>query len=148
MFRRTLESMSKEPDTATKPPLTRREEALVKQLSENIANAFKVSGVIEPSGPAFADSAIALCAMAWQVAYLKVYKDKSRYFSEKAAAKAFRGAMPPLCGKENIANFVTCVSYGILIGAIKPDESGKLLYAAQVAIGIHARPEPQPKSAA
>jgi hypothetical protein len=43
--------------------------------------------------------------------------------------------MPSLSGDRNVCDFIACVSYGILLGAIKPDTGTKLLYAAQVALG-------------
>jgi hypothetical protein len=56
------------------------------------------------------------------------------------AMTAFREAMPPLTGRRNIRDFVACVGYGMLIGAIHLNEGTKLLYAAQVAY-ITNRPQ-------
>ncbi len=58
-----------------------------------------------------------------------------RIFAAKAAGYAYRNAMPLLVGPEGIRNFVACIAHGILIGAIEKEQSGPLLYAAQVALG-------------
>jgi hypothetical protein len=42
--------------------------------------------------------------------------------------------MPDLCGYQNIRDFIACVSYGCICGAIHPVEAPRLLYGAQVAI--------------
>ena len=51
----------------------------------------------------------------------------------KRAADAYREAMPPLTGAENIRNFIACVGHGLLLHVITEKESTKLLYAAQTA---------------
>jgi hypothetical protein len=53
--------------------------------------------------------------------------------AEKTAAKAYREAMPPLSGSENIRNFIACVAQGLLLKVFTAPESTQLLYAAQVA---------------
>ncbi len=45
----------------------------------------------------------------------------------------FRLTMPPLVGYRNIRDFIACTAQGVLLGAIDPKDSTKLLYAAQVA---------------
>ena len=44
--------------------------------------------------------------------------------------------MPPLSGLDNISDFIACVTYGIVIGAILGPTATRLLYAAQVAGSI------------
>jgi hypothetical protein len=52
--------------------------------------------------------------------------------------------MPQLSGRESIRDFIACTAHGILIGAIPPQQSGQLLYAAQVALGsLQREPKPQ-----
>lgn len=51
----------------------------------------------------------------------------------KRVADAYREAMPPLTGAENIRNFIACVGHGLLLHVITEKESAKLLYAAQTA---------------
>ncbi|MGO9940859.1 MAG: hypothetical protein ACLPH3_24630 [Terracidiphilus sp.] len=53
--------------------------------------------------------------------------------AEKTAVKAYREAMPPLSGCENIRNFIACVAQGLLLDVFSGSESTRLLYAAQVA---------------
>jgi hypothetical protein len=85
--------------------------------------------------PCLKNPAVALCNEAW----LKIHgatleRTKSLYTAERCAAIAFRLAMPPLSGYKNICDFIACAGYGILLGAIKEKNAGKLLYAAQVAL--------------
>ena len=58
---------------------------------------------------------------------------KSRAELEIIAVRAFRDAMPPLSGTENIQDFIACVAYGMLTDVIPPEIGTRLLYAAQVA---------------
>ena len=52
---------------------------------------------------------------------------------------AYRLAMPPLSGYQNICDFIACAGYGMLLGAIKESNGAKLLYAAQVALATVPR---------
>jgi hypothetical protein len=54
--------------------------------------------------------------------------------------------MPPLSNRESIRDFIACAAHGILIGAITPQLSGQLLYAAQVALGALKREQKPRKS--
>ncbi len=91
--------------------------------------------VMDDFTPCLKNPAVALC----NEVYLKIHKatrDQTRnlYTAERCAGIAFRLALPPLSGYQNICDFIACVGYGILLGAIKEKNSGKLLYAAQVAL--------------
>jgi hypothetical protein len=57
----------------------------------------------------------------------------------KKAADAYREAMPPLTGSENIRNFIACVGHGMLLHIFNENEASKLLYAAQVASGAEVK---------
>jgi hypothetical protein len=84
--------------------------------------------------PALANPAVAQCFEAWTQASEAVYaSEKSEYSANKAAAKAYRQALPALSGVANICDFIACTAYGILIEAIPAAEGARLLYAAQVA---------------
>jgi hypothetical protein len=48
--------------------------------------------------------------------------------------------MPPLCGAENIRNFIACVARAMLTETIKGTDATRLLYAAQVAQAALDRP--------
>jgi hypothetical protein len=52
------------------------------------------------------------------------------------AGEAYRALLPPLTTRENCRDFIACVAQGILLGAIADKNSGKLLYAAQVALAV------------
>ena len=57
----------------------------------------------------------------------------------KKACDAYREAMPPLTGDENIRDFIACVGHGMLLRVIGENEATKLLYAAQVAAMAEAK---------
>ena len=92
--------------------------------------------------------AVARCLDAWNSTY-KALRDKSEWdtTSIQGANKAFRCAMPSLDTPENIRDFVTCVAYAMLFGAIEPANGSKFLYAAQVAYGAIKHQPAAPKAA-
>ena len=105
----------------------------------------------DTSIPAAANPAIARCIQAYTdalQAYLR--KNDNSFIAERIAKAAFRSAMPPLLGADNIRDFIACVAHGMLIGVIENKGATKLLYAAQVAFAAQTRTEPTrtPKSAA
>jgi hypothetical protein len=94
--------------------------------------------------------AIARCMNAWKRVYQAEFKKtKSKVGSAFTAGPAYRCAMPPLSGYENIRDFIACVAHAMLIGAIDVSDGAKLLYAAQVALGtIRRQPAPSKPAAA
>jgi hypothetical protein len=91
---------------------------------------------VEKPGPALANLAISRCAEAWEDAYREqMEEDESEYSATKKAGVAYRAALPPLTSRDNCRDFIACVAHGILLGAIPETSAGKLLYAAQVALG-------------
>ena len=93
--------------------------------------------------------AVARCLDAWNSTY-KALRDKSEWetTSIQGANKAFRCAMPTLDTPENIRDFVACVAYAMLFGAIEPANGSKFLYAAQVAYGAIKRQTAAPQPTA
>jgi len=96
--------------------------------------------------PDHIQAAIKRCRNAWQRAY-KTEMDKTGgnddddVFAAFYAGKAYRKAMPILFNYESVQAYIACAAHGLLIGAIPPEESGQILYAAQVAIGsLHYAP--------
>jgi hypothetical protein len=86
------------------------------------------------SSPPNANPAVARCNQAFASALDAAIKSgKSRFAAENEAEKAFRNAMPPLSGAQNIRDFIACVSQAMLLGALSFSEGSRLLYAAQVA---------------
>ncbi|HEY1904212.1 MAG TPA: hypothetical protein VGG56_17410 [Terracidiphilus sp.] len=107
------------------------------------------SGLQDADSPSLRNHAVARCAAAWDKAYRATSaKSKYRYDAEAAATKAYRQAMPPLTGYDDICDFIACAAYGMLVGAIKEENSSKFLYAAQVALGALEKSKPQTRSAA
>jgi hypothetical protein len=85
--------------------------------------------------PSLKNPAVALCNEVWvKIHAATLERTKNLYTAERCAGVAFRLAMPPLSGYQNICDFIACAGYGILLGAIKERNAGKLLYAAQVAL--------------
>jgi hypothetical protein len=92
-------------------------------------------------------STIARCIKAHNKARSEAYaRTEDRFTARDAGASAYRNAMPPLIGAENIRDFIACVAQGLLIGAIENKDASKLLYAAQVASSAQNRSaESRPK---
>jgi hypothetical protein len=87
--------------------------------------------------------ALRRCCAAWKrafKAYAEENNDKeypsSDFWGAKLAGEAYRNAMPLLVGYRGARDFIACAAHGILIGAIPKEESGQVLYAAQVALSI------------
>jgi hypothetical protein len=105
-------------------------------------------GLEDADCPALRNNAVARCAAAWGKTYRAIMaKSKSEHFAEVAAGKAFRQTMPPLCGYDDICDFIACAGYGMLIGAIKEENANKCLYAAQVALAAFAKSKSETRSA-
>jgi len=51
----------------------------------------------------------------------------------KAASAAYMLSIPPITGADSIGDFISCVTKGMLLGAIPGPDATRLLYAAQVA---------------
>jgi hypothetical protein len=86
-------------------------------------------------------AALKRCCAAWKRAFDACMKDPdddgdcvNEMFAAKEAGEAYCSAMPMLDGYQGIRDFIACTAHGILIGAIPQDRSGRLLYAAQVAL--------------
>ena len=83
--------------------------------------------------------AVAQCRDAWDRAYQSMLeKRKSSGLAVAEADCAYRKAMPPPVGYQNICNFIACVGYGMLTGRFADGDSTRLLYAAQVALSTVA----------
>jgi hypothetical protein len=92
------------------------------------------SSAAEEPITALENPAIAHCMSAWSCAWKIAEKaDRSDIYNSHRSGIAYRHAMPPLTGEENIRDFIACVAQGMLIGAISGPDGARLLYAAQVA---------------
>jgi len=93
--------------------------------------------------------AIKRCCAAWRRAFNAYLEDcegtsTDRVFAAHEADTAYCNAMPLLCSYEGIRDFIACTAHGILIGAIPPQKSGHILYAAQVALSsLQCEPKPR-----
>jgi hypothetical protein len=85
--------------------------------------------------------AVTWCRQAYEQAFqASKSTGSSQYKAECDGADAYRKAMPPLCGAENIRNFIACVAHAMLTETIKGADATRLLYAAQVAQAAIDRP--------
>jgi hypothetical protein len=93
--------------------------------------------------------ALARCCKAWKRAYRAEYlKTENEWEASDNAAAEFRAALPPLTSLNDCRDFVTCVTFGILIKAIAEKDGGKLLYAAQIALSSFRNEQMVPKGPA
>jgi hypothetical protein len=83
---------------------------------------------------ASANPAVARCLTAWvRTTNAERARGKSKFEASEEANCAYRRAMPPLSGHENICDFIACVTYAMIVHIFQDDTATKLLYAAQVA---------------
>lgn len=95
--------------------------------------------------PAVQNPAVAYCCEAYKRALNAAKaRGKSDYSASIDAEKAYRKALPPLSGQENIRDFIACIAHGILIGTIEGADATRLLYAAQVAHATIAKEPRRP----
>jgi hypothetical protein len=103
---------------------------------------------VHNSSPAFANRALSACCKAWKRVYGEVMDEGgSEFKAERLAGEAYRAAMPALTTRETCRDFIACVAQGILLGVIPEKDSGKLLYAAQVALAAVSAEEKAQESA-
>jgi hypothetical protein len=101
-----------------------------------------------PPSPAAQNPAVAFCCEVHKRA-LKAASDngRSQIGAVLDAGRAYRNALPPLSGHENIRDFIACIAHGMLMGAIEGPDATRLLYAAQVAHTTDAKGPGRPKTA-
>ena len=97
---------------------------------------------------AAANPAVARCLNAWaRTNKAERAKGKSKMDADREANQAYRDAMPPLSGLENIRDFIACVARAMIDHIFLNDTATKLLYAAQVAYTTNRVPSAPQKSA-
>ena len=91
--------------------------------------------------PATENPSVALCCQAYARAYREAREaGKGHVAAQFIAASAYRNAMPPLDGPDNIRSFIACAAHAMLIGALEASDGAKLLYAVQVASSLLPKP--------
>ena len=101
----------------------------------------------EFAAPISSNPAVAHCCDVAIRAYRTEFvKEHNAYEASKAAAQAYRLAMPLLMTAESVRDFIACVAHGMLTGIFSRDDSTRLLYAAQVAGGLQKTLNAKPKS--
>jgi len=97
--------------------------------------------------PAPISSAGTRCVEAYNGAYkTERASRRDEIAAIRSARRAFRAALPPLSGLENIRDFIACIAQAILLDVIDTADASKLLYAAQVAIAASRVQPPSVKS--
>lgn len=109
----------------------------------------KLSTTLAPgpgTNPSTPKAALRRCCGAWQRAFDACMESPggNEFRAARDAGEAYCNAMPMLAGSEGVRDFIACVAHGILIGSIRREKSGQLLYAAQVALGSIQRDRKQP----
>lgn len=122
------------------------ERTLAKVLTETLPTRLDPPAPSQYFAGGTTEVAIAICRDAWKQGYNDSMEESARengeaneYLAEREAGAAYRAAMPLLMGVDSIRDFIACVAYGVLIGAIPPNRSGQLLYAAQSATTLLSR---------
>ena len=129
-------------NSAGRSPIIDSSTTLDDMLALALTGAFNAAGKPDTSGEATTNPAVARCSAAYDKAFAAALtKDTSEYRAGHAGDKAFRRALPPLAGRENIRDFIACVAHGMLLKAIDSAEGARLLYAAQIA---YTASEPPP----
>jgi hypothetical protein len=99
---------------------------------------------LSAADPAMANAAVARCCDAYATALDTPSAKRSSYEGKIAAEEAYRRAMPPLDGHQNICDFIACTAHGLLLGTIPEQNVTRLLYAAQVANSSAPKAKPTP----
>jgi UDP-N-acetylmuramyl pentapeptide synthase len=99
--------------------------------------------------PALQNPAVAHCHQVWKAAYRRVMRrEKSRMVALREASDAYRSALPPLSGIQNIRCFITCVTFAMASGILSEQIARKLLRCAQVAHSLDALQQKSTRSTA
>lgn len=84
------------------------------------------------------------CKDVWDATFRReMARTRDSIGARVTANEAYRAAMPPLTGADNIRDFIACVAQGVLLRTIRECDAPRLLYAAQVAISALVRPAAQ-----
>lgn len=105
-----------------------------------MSSAAVPSASLHPSSASL-NAAVQRCCEAYEHAYAAAMAAGNSYDADRDAARAFRKAMPFLNAFENVQTFITCAAQGVILGALSAGEGSRLIYAAQVAVGL-ARQKP------
>ena len=108
--------------------------------------------------PSLTNPAVAHCSKAWERTYKRVLsaafdegKDADDWegFAREQAEVAFRNALPPLCGEDNIRDFIACVAYALVNEIILPIICTDYMEAAKIALSaVRAQRRPSNPGAA
>lgn len=96
--------------------------------------------------PASQPTAVDRCAAAWkrtqELTSLLPKRERHAkeidYFVNEQAASAFRDAMPPLIGLQNIQEYIACVAYASLHEIFRDSECQRLFDCAKFALAVVA----------
>lgn len=93
--------------------------------------------------------AVQRCLNAGRAAYAAAQtRHESEYKCEESFKEVYLEALPDLSTYENVCDFITCVTYAMIIGVMYEKETRSYLYAAQVALSAVRRPTQKAKAQA
>lgn len=105
------------------------------------------------TSPSLSNAAVARCVKAYERTYKLVSesfaangKPLDEGFAREQARGAFSDALPPLCGEDNIRDFIACVTYGMIKESLTFFDGKHLLAAARVALSAARAKRRQPGS--
>lgn len=107
------------------------------------------------TAPSLTNPAVARCAKAWERTYDRLVSaapnqekaaEDIEDFAREQAEVAFRHALPPLCGEDNIRDFIACVAYALVTEILVPIVCTDYFDAAKVALSAIRANRCQPKS--
>lgn len=99
--------------------------------------------------PCLPNPAVDRCAKAWERAYENIVTNASRQdksaedmedLAREEAELAFRNALPPLSGEDNIRDFIACVGYALVREILLPIVCTEYFNAAKVALSAARAP--------
>lgn len=74
-------------------------------------------------------------------------RQQPAYECEQTFKEAYLEALPDLSTYQNVCDFITCVTYAMIIGVMYEKETKSYLYAAQVALSAVRRPTAKAQAA-
>jgi hypothetical protein len=93
------------------------------------------------------NAAVNRCIRARQRAFAASFAEyNNREHANAESKRAFRRALPPLAGHENVCDFIACITYALANEVIFSDDAAPLLGAAKIALSALRHEPSQPGS--
>lgn len=94
------------------------------------------------------NAAVTRCLNAWNYAFRRetagLAETDSQHDAIETANDAYLRAMPPLCGLENICDFIACINFASRINLVSRNSAAQFMAQARVALAANSlHPKPQ-----